>query len=530
MYRVILADDEESIRNRLLAMMDKLKDDFQVVGCFENGFDAVESGIPLEPDVIITDIRMPYISGMELIKQTKSELPLVQSLIVSGYDSFDYAKEAIDLGVIGYITKPIIFEEFKAAMDKVKQALDSQLTIDKNIKHLEEKAQTTLKILQSEDLNKLVTIKEVPENLRKKLLEDEIALEGKYQMFIIMDSDSDELPYDEQDLFHLYLEKYFQDEFCKEFKFYTFFRDNHFTVLVETDNQPNIERLVNKLNEILAKVKRTTGISVSCGLSDIMSKPINYRKIYRHAKRSLEYRTVMGHNLVLYFPDLEKEDGQSSKVGKIDDNEYRNLTYLISYGKKQDVYEKIENIIDTISSPSYKDNYYFILTNIMDSILKACLSLPEFYQKFDSQSEITKVLYSLKSKESTVEFFNRMVECIVDINDNKRLSGLESSFERIKKYLEVNYTNPNLSIEDVAKELAYSISYISAILKKNGTSFTKMTTDLRMRKAVELLGNSENRIISIAKAVGYSDPYYFSHCFKKYSGLSPDDYRKNKAA
>ena len=107
MYRVIIADDEEAVRNRLKSILLKRSDSFEVVGCFENGFDALENGISLSPDILITDIRMPYIDGIDLIKHFTREFPLLQSIIVSGYDSFDYAKEAISLGVVGYLTKPV---------------------------------------------------------------------------------------------------------------------------------------------------------------------------------------------------------------------------------------------------------------------------------------------------------------------------------------------------------------------------------------------------------------------------------------
>ena len=164
----------------------------------------------------------------------------------------------------------------------------------------------------------------------------------------------------------------------------------------------------------------------------------------------------------------------------------------------------------------------------MDAILKACISLNDFYLGFESHIEIRDTIYRTKTPASLVEYYYLLLDRIIKVNESKRLSGLESSYERICQYLSANFTNSSLSIEDVAKELAYSVSYISAILKKNGTSFTKITTDLRRKKALELLENANNRIISIARDVGYADPYYFSHCFKKYTGRSPDDYRKKK--
>ena len=134
--------------------------------------------------------------------------------------------------------------------------------------------------------------------------------------------------------------------------------------------------------------------------------------------------------------------------------------------------------------------------------------------------------YSIKSNEQLIDFINMLVDKIDKINKESRQSGVEASFRQIISFIENNYKNSMLSLEDVAKELNYSVSYISAILKKNKTSFTKYLTDVRMEKAKYLLKNTEEKILSIANEVGYDDPYYFSHCFKKNSGMSPAEYRK----
>jgi two-component system response regulator YesN len=175
----------------LLGFLSKKSDEFKVIGSYENGYDAMIGGIPLEPDFIITDIKMPFITGLELIKQAKQELPLVQAIIVSGYDDFDYAKQAIDLGVVGYISKPVTFEEISDALEKAKVELDKKYSIDKNIKDLQEKSESVLKMVQSDDLNKLVTLKSIPANFREKLQADGIEINLPYVLFAIFDSDQD---------------------------------------------------------------------------------------------------------------------------------------------------------------------------------------------------------------------------------------------------------------------------------------------------------------------------------------------------
>ena len=155
MYKIIVCDDERSILERLISLINKLSDDFEVIGSYENGYDALVNGISLEPDILITDIKMPYIDGINLIEQAKIELPLLQSIIISGYDSFDYAKKGIELGVNGYISKPITFEELKEVLLKTKEKLNQET---KGLNNLKQQLDTSNKIIIENDLIKYLDI------------------------------------------------------------------------------------------------------------------------------------------------------------------------------------------------------------------------------------------------------------------------------------------------------------------------------------------------------------------------------------
>jgi two-component system response regulator YesN len=247
MYNVIIVDDESTIRERLLGFFrkkeSKKSDEFKVIGSYENGYDAMIGGIPLEPDLIITDIKMPFITGLELIKQAKQELPLVQAIIVSGYDDFDYAKQAIDLGVVGYISKPVTFQEISDALEKAKVELDKKYSIDKNIKDLQEKSESVLKMVQRDDLNKLVTLKSIPANFREKLQADGIEINLPYVLFAIFDPDQseDELSFEESELVNYYLDQYINDEF-KDFSLNIFESASSKSLLLGSSNPRLIKR------------------------------------------------------------------------------------------------------------------------------------------------------------------------------------------------------------------------------------------------------------------------------------------------
>lgn len=532
MYKVIIADDEFSIRQRLLKQLDNYKETFEVVGVFENGYDALINGVNLSPDLIITDIRMPYIDGISLIKAIKQELPLIQAIIISGYDSFDYAKQAISLGVIGYISKPVTAEELEITLLKVKEQLDEKNNHDFNVDELKNKAESALSIIQSNDLLKLTTLKKLDDVLKDKLIEDGLGLDFTHCSFLVFDIDEeiDNLTYENIEKTNLLLKQALEKEENnkKDFLYYYFFKDGNLNLFLTFNEEINQTALTSFFNQILLKVNKISNISVSCGISeckDINDLDFSFRRLYRHALSSLEYRTVIGNNIVIFYKDI---NAKNTSTFKMDENEYKEISYEILYGNNSKATTKIEEFLKIISSDKYNDNYFFLLDNLIDSIIKSCIDTKKLFLTYKLHKEILDEISESKTFDSTLYKIKELLKNVLDINKTIRISGVESSFLQIKSFLSNNFTNSSLSLDDVANELNYSVSYISAILKKNGTSFTKLLTDYRMAKAKTLLLDAKQKIVVIASLVGYDDPYYFSHCFKKYYGLSPMEYRNKK--
>ena len=262
MYRVIIVDNEESVRERLLFLLSKMNSDFEVVGSFENGYDALLSMNSLSPDLVITDIKMPYVDGIELIKQSKIDLPLLQFIIISGYDLFDYAKQAIELGVLSYITKPISYEDLSNALSRAKSELDKKLYVDTNIENLQNKIDKVLKIIQDNDLNKLVTLKEIPQNFKEKLIADQIDLEANYFLLGCFDFDdeADSITYEQNELVNFYLDRYIKDslndkKFANKIKFITFTKDNETNIFILSKEKIVVEEIRETISEIITKIR-----------------------------------------------------------------------------------------------------------------------------------------------------------------------------------------------------------------------------------------------------------------------------------
>jgi two-component system, response regulator YesN len=527
MYKVLIADDEATVRDRLVDFVGRLPRDFKVVGVYENGYDALLNASSLSPDLIITDIKMPFIDGLELIRQAKQELPLLQAIIVSGFDTFDFAKQAIDLGVIGYITKPATFDEVQEALLKAKAELDKRLVVDKNLNDLQAKKESLLDMVKGDDLNKLVTLKNLPKNFEAKLKADGIVLTKKRLGFAIFDSDVsvDDLSYEKSELVRYYLGQYINEEFPAGDAFY-FSNNGDNSLLFQAGDEVTKEVVQASFARIIAKILKTCGVSLSVGISDVGDSKdiVSYRKLYRHAKWTLEYRTVIGNNVALFYDDLASKE---VAIGKVDDNDFKNVSYAILYGKLPEAKKLVSKMVETITNKEYKDSYFLIINNLLDSVLKSCVALDKLYIEYMPHLAIMNEITSQKNAKGLIKTFNTLIEKVIVINQEKRISGVDEAYASIRHFIDEHYTTSSLSLDKVADKLGYSVSYISAILKKNDTSFTKYLTQVRMEKAKSLLANPANKVVTVANEVGYDDPYYFSHCFKKYTGVSPLEYRKS---
>ena len=156
LYKILLVDDEEEVRKSIIKKINWEEEGFLVVGDAENGVEALEKIENLNPDLVFTDIRMPYMDGLELINEINIRYPLIKSIIFSGFDDFDYAKEAIKMGVIEYVLKPVSAVELTEILRKVHKSMDEELDKKRDIERLRRGYQASIPILREQFLNGII--------------------------------------------------------------------------------------------------------------------------------------------------------------------------------------------------------------------------------------------------------------------------------------------------------------------------------------------------------------------------------------
>jgi two-component system response regulator YesN len=305
-----------------------------------------------------------------------------------------------------------------------------------------------------------------------------------------------------------------------------FNRSERLCLLLKSNGPIEIPKLESRMEKIIARVGRFSGMPISAGISGVFEDSMNFSQMYDEATRALEYRGAIGGQKVFFF-------GDSSPVpsGKLlaDDLDVQKLRYLLRFKSLEECEEHLSGLQKALDEESAKNSYYYIITGILNTLLRSCNDLEGLYAGYFGQHTIYRRLFESKTTDEAFGYLSELAGSIRLLNDNIIVGNMESNLQKILSYMETHFQDPNLSLESLAFEVSISVSYIGALLKKNmGTSFIKHLTALRMDKAKELLNNPEMKIIDIAEHLGYIDPYYFSHCFKKYTGVSPKDFRRSE--
>jgi two-component system response regulator YesN len=281
--------------------------------------------------------------------------------------------------------------------------------------------------------------------------------------------------------------------------------------------------LEQRIERIIQRAGRYSDMPLSAGISSVISNSKNFSMIVKEATRALEYRSVMGGQKVFLFGN-----SQSGIINlTVDDSKIRELGYLLHSQTPEDCIQWIDSIRNTIISS--RDSLYYAATGILNILIRGCDDIEGLYAYCGGLDKLYRKLFEIKTDEEIYDYLKALVITVRKLNDGVIVDNVERSLYLVTSYLETHFCDPDISFESLAKEVNFSVSYISALLKKKlNTSFIKMLTELRIENAKELLSNPTLKIIDIAEQLGYNDSYYFSHCFKKHVGIPPKEFRNEQ--
>ena len=532
LYRIILVDDEEEVRKGIIRKIDWEALGFQVVGDAENGQDALEKIEQLEPDVVMTDIRMPYMDGLTLTSWIRQKYPSVKVLIFSGFDDFEYAQKAIKLNVTEYILKPVNVEELTRILNRVRENLDQEIEQRRDVDRLRESYLSSLPILRELFLNDMVRGNMPAENIRQKLEEYKIDILGaeKWLTAVInVENEASEETgltlHQEKELIPISVKSLLEDNLKDYCRFMAFNSAVGVTLIAAVDGERKQTSLIDLLGDICKEIKRILQVTVTIGIGYFSRELEQLPAAYQSAVDALGYREIVGTGKTIYINDMEPV--RRGKL-QLETRDEADLIAVVKFGTR----EKIEAAAKNFAARMEGARVHMRQLQVYQmSIINCLIRLMqqqdlELGTMFGTDEMYGKVIYGNMKPE---EFASVITEVGCRMNEamnRERDKTAKKVILEAKQYILDHYQDPELSVDVMCRQLHMSPAYFSTVFKREtGQTYIAYLTEVRLDKAVELLNTTDDKTYVIAQKVGYQEQNYFSYVFKKRFGISPTKFR-----
>lgn len=544
LYRILLVDDEEEVRKSIIKKIDWNSTGFQVVGDAENGEDALEKIEALEPDLIITDIRMPYMDGLSLAERIRQKYPSMKIVIFSGYDDFEYAKQAIKLNVTEYILKPVNVEEMTAILVRIKANLDQEIEQKRNVRLLRENYVKSLPILKEQFLNDLVS-RPLDEALTEaRLGEYDIPLSGARKwVAAAIDIERPATPegslpiHQEKDLIPISVMQIVEEKLASYCRSAIFTpagsMESELAVIAAIDGENSQTGLIDVLGDICKEVRKILEIPITIGVGHGCLKLTEVFHSYQDAVNALGYKAIVGGGSTIYINDVEPVSRGKLQFDGKDEAE---LTAAVKFGPEEKIREMVRRLTGKMNDAKV---HFRQCQAYMLGISNCLIQLSQMYDLdlghvFERGSERGDGYTLVPKFQKTEEFAQWLLSAALSMNQamsQERDNTTKQVIQEAKQYILDNYQDPELSVEKICRHLHMSPAYFSTLFKREtGQAYIAYLTELRLNKAVELLNKTDDKTYVIAAKVGYQEQNYFSYVFKKRFGISPTRFRGAKKA
>ena len=527
----MLVDDEEEVRKAMIRKMDWEALGFTVAGDAENGEDALEKLEQLEPDVIMTDIRMPYMDGLTFIARVREQYPFIKILIFSGYDDFEYAKQAIKLHVTEYILKPVNGEELAEILKRVRISLDEEIEQRRNISTLQKSYLGSLPILRELFLNDLVCRTADITGVVSKLREYGIdILDARKWLAAVIHMEHMEQTEDlelskHQELIPISVRGLVEDHLKTYCRFAVFNSAEGITVIAAVDEHNTETGLIHLLNDICKESRRLLEVAITIGVGHSCDSLREISRSYQTAVDALGYRAIVGSGRTICINDVEPV---SRGKLQLDAKGEAELTAAIKFGPRERIEKALRDLAAYMDDAKVHANQYQVY---MLSIVNCLIRVMQQYElnmgeMFDSEERYADIMRGVCQKEA---FADELIPVACRMNEalnRERDNTTRKAIMEAKEYIQENFADPELSVDTLCRHLHMSPAYFSTVFKKEtGQTYVNYLTEVRLQKAEELLKKTDDKTYKIAEKVGYQEQNYFSYVFKKRYGVSPTKYR-----
>ncbi|OCT13407.1 hypothetical protein A8709_17500 [Paenibacillus pectinilyticus] len=530
MPSILIVDDESIFRKGIRMMITEMEGDWFVIDEAKDGADALEKIEELQPDLIITDIKMPRMDGIQLQYIVKERYPHMSCVVMSGYNDFQYARESLRLGAKDYLMKPFEREELYTLLGK----LEEEWKVENKPSKSSRMDQQVQNQMRQHVLTGLLTGHVHHEEA--ELLEN-VGIHFPHPFISCLiakldrDSVSDERYYQlNPSLFSVYMQQFIQESLNESFNGYVFI--HHETEVIALINHKGFETIYTEIelltNRIRKDIRVQSNFTLTFGLGSPVKDLESISKSYKEAGLALLYRLVIGgdrllSNEIVVGMQMEKHDGQAA--------DWHALNQFVQEGDFVNVQQQASQYVMKLCQ-QWKDPEM-----IHQQICKMLLHFYELavnlavVKQWLQNTDVKQVLMDIYSYSSSKELTERCQKLLGDLTiaiSNRQKKFVASPIEIVVRYVEEHYAEA-ITLNMMAEIVYLSPSYLSSLFKsKQGQSFIDFLTEKRIEKAKSLLLYSDEKIQVISDSTGFTNIRHFNRVFKTSTNRTPSEYREGK--
>lgn len=542
MIKIVVIDDQPLILQSIISTIDWRAIGCEVVGKATDGNEGKEVIESLKPDIVITDIKMPIMDGLQLIEYAKNVVPKAKFIIITGYNEFSYAQRALKLGAFDLILKPIdsnnLQEIIVKAVNEINkfriEVAEKENIIKEKNKLINEVVKNTAELKRKFIIDVINGYYITREKLDEKIKELNLSLISFFTFVIkpyfFMGHSNDNLTQMNLE-FNYVVEKILHSTmYSKEGEFIEFWLNNNLVILYMF-NKRQIEysanhKIINIINSIQEGVRGNGNYDFDMGVSSISTGNGSIKKSYDDACKALNYRFLIAENNVVHLKDIQgegiiDEELVFKKISKI----YQLL--LDSKVEENEIVLIVDEIINIIIA-SGMTNIDYIKSLLIDICMASVHVINNNNLSYELITDSDKIYNNIYMRRNIKESYLYIKQYILNIYNKLHSQGNKKYSNTVNaaiEYLNENYSS-KISLKDVADFINVSPEHLSRLIKKEtGENFTDILSNIRVKYAMKLLQDTNIRVNEIGDKVGLSNYAYFYQLFKKATGHSPKDYR-----
>lgn len=531
-YKVVIVDDKPLIRKSLCLTVNWESLECEVIAEADNGLEAKKIIEEMKPDILVSDIKMPCVDGLELTEYAKKVSPHTEVIIITGYQEFEYAKKAIELGVQDLVLKPIDNAELEAIIvkiiTKIKEKSDSRAfqeqLLEENSRY-RDRINSSIDRLRREFLANIISGKKV-DNLQKRA--QELQLDNS-NFCVLMSRVRVEETTPEQDIIEKQMD--YMQEYAKHYDMrledVSVSEDMVFVAQYSKSKSSRIQKIEmkNMVHFVNSKLKNE-GSPECCFVISVMINDVReLLQCYENVKETMSFSYFKAEQQVIFtsYDYLLAPEKNVDFIKELDAF-YREIAEV----KKGECREAVDGILKVIVSDTSGNVF-----KVKCLISEICITLfrkntSKFMDEVRRKEELNSIMNGidkLADVKQAQKYLERFVEQIKE--DQEKQQEVKNPIAvKAMEVIKARYMQ-NISLTSVAKELEVNSAYLSRLLKQEmGLNFVDILTKVRIDRAKQLLGNPANRVSEVGVKVGYPDYTYFYQVFKRIEKVSPSDYKK----